>query len=68
MQLAVPLLIYGGILAAVVLLGLLFYVRAVVSRRAYRCPQCGEEARVELMSASHCNHCGAPLRGSEEMR
>ena len=60
-----PLLFIGGIGLAVVGLGIVFYLRAVASRKVYNCPQCGEVVRVELMRASHCNHCGAPLRISE---
>lgn len=61
--LVVVLLYVGGFLL-VALLALLFYTRAVASRRTYRCPHCGERVRVELMEAGHCNFCGTPL--SEE--
>lgn len=40
----------------------LFYVLAVVSRKWYLCPKCGEKLMVEHMRASHCNMCGAPLQ------
>ena len=55
------LLILFGIVLVVVVLGVLFYLRAAASRKLYKCPQCGEMVEVELMKASHCNHCGAPL-------
>lgn len=54
--------LYGIIFAAVAVFALLFYMRSVESRKSYVCPQCGEKLRVELMNASHCNMCGAPLR------
>ena len=47
--------------SGLIALGLLFYLRAVISRKTYRCRQCGEIVDVELMHASHCNTCGAPL-------
>lgn len=62
MEALIPILIYTGIGGVVVAAGVIFYVRAVASRKTYRCPNCGEEVRVELMEASHCNHCGSPLR------
>lgn len=52
----------GGLL--LVALGFLFYTRAVASRKAHACPQCGERMTVELMDATRCNTCGAPLGGS----
>ncbi|MAE63776.1 MAG: hypothetical protein CMJ18_05845 [Phycisphaeraceae bacterium] len=55
-------LIYGGVIVVLVVLGILFYLRAVASRRRMRCPQCGETVQVELMEASHCSSCGAPLK------
>ena len=59
----IVLLIYGGIGLVVVGLAVLFYLRAVSSRKRYCCPQCGERMSVELMQATHCNMCGAPLHG-----
>lgn len=59
------LLIYAAVLAGLIVLGVLFYLRAVASRKHYRCPQCGERMTTELMSASHCNMCGAPLKPEE---
>ena len=32
-----------------IVLGVLFYMRAVASRKGLRCPQCGEYMRIELM-------------------
>ena len=59
----IVLLIYGGGALVVVVLGVLFYLRSVSTRKRYCCPQCGEQMSVELMKAEHCNMCGAPLRG-----
>lgn len=55
-------LIYPAI--GVLLLGLaaVLYFRASLSRKSYRCPQCHEVINVELMDATYCNVCGAPLR------
>ena len=54
-------------IAALIVLGVLFYLRAVASRRGMRCPQCGEYMRIELMdTAQRCNTCGAPMETTEE--
>lgn len=37
------------------------YARAVRSRKYYKCPECGESFRVELMQATHCKVCGAVI-------
>ena len=55
------LLVYVLVGVAVAGLGVLLYVRSLASRQAYRCPQCREVVSVELMRASRCNVCGAPL-------
>lgn len=43
-------------------IAVLLYMRSVSSRKSYTCPQCGECMTVELMEASRCNTCGAPLQ------
>jgi serine/threonine protein kinase/uncharacterized integral membrane protein len=58
-------LIYGVGGAIIFGLGIVFTIRAVLSRKTYRCPSCGERVRVELMNATHCNTCGAPLNLTE---
>ncbi len=65
MEALIPLLIYGGIGTVLVVLGVVFYMRAVSSRKFYVCPECGERVRVELMEAARCNTCGAPLARSD---
>lgn len=55
-------LLYGCLPAGLLGLALLLYLRSADSRQRSRCPQCGEEVQVELMTASHCSSCGAPLR------
>lgn len=55
-------LIWIVVLGGLVALGLFLYLRAVESRKHYRCPACGEAQTVELMQASHCSTCGAPLK------
>lgn len=56
------LVLIGGFLGLVVFL----YLRSVLSRRGYRCPHCGERLSVELMQATFCNVCGAPLRVEDD--
>jgi hypothetical protein len=58
----VLLLIYFFGFVLLAMLALLLFIRAVSSRKQYVCPHCGERLTVELMSASRCNMCGAPLR------
>ncbi len=61
-EISILWLIYGPAAALLLFLGIVFYLRSAASRQTYRCSQCGESFRVELMDASHCNHCGAPLK------
>lgn len=44
----------------------LLYLRAGLSRSTYYCPKCRTSIRVELMQASHCSVCGSPLRSTQE--
>lgn len=44
-----------------ILISIRAYARAVRSRKIYKCSECGESFRVELMEASHCKVCGAPV-------
>ena len=55
-------LFYGTGAIIMITLCVLFYLRSVSTRKAYHCGQCGESFKTELMEASHCNHCGAPLK------
>jgi hypothetical protein len=61
---AIVLLAYALIGALLVVLAVVFFLRARGSRRHYTCPQCGERVMVELMRAGNCNMCGAPLERS----
>jgi hypothetical protein len=58
------------VVAGLGLLGLavLLYLRATASRTVYRCPKCNEVVSVELMQASRCNVCGAPLSYPDDYR
>ncbi len=58
----VVILFYAAAGVVVLIAGALFYARSVKSRKRYCCPKCGERVAVELMEASRCNMCGAPLR------
>ena len=42
-------------------LSIVFFLRAMESRKRYRCHECGEQVQVELMNASRCNSCGTPF-------
>jgi len=46
-------------------LAVLVYIRAVNSRKFYKCPECGESFRVELMKASRCKVCGAVINNTD---
>jgi ribosomal protein S27AE len=55
------------ILLALLVLGLVFYLFSVRSRKSYRCPKCGETiTNVEYMKAKRCGMCGAPLDTTKE--
>ena len=45
MEVVIPILIYGGIGTLLVVLGVVFYLRSVSSRKSYTCSQCGEADR-----------------------
>lgn len=47
------------VLFGLICFGIFTYHRAVQSRKYYKCSECGESFRVELMQASHCKVCGA---------
>ena len=49
-------------LPVILLLGTVFYLLSVQSRKSYACPACGERAHTEHMNAYRCNMCGAPLK------
>jgi len=50
----------------IILLFVLVYIRAVSSRKYYRCPECNESFRVELMKATHCKVCGAVVNYTDD--
>ncbi len=51
------------VLMAVIVLALVFYLFSVLSRKTYRCPQCGEQIRnVEHLDAKRCGMCGAQIK------
>lgn len=50
-----------------VVLGILFFILSVASRRSYVCSTCGEKfVEMEHMRAEHCNMCGASLKTISE--
>ena len=53
------------LIGLLILAPIVLYVFSVGSRRAYRCPQCGERITTEYLSAKRCNTCGAPLQQKE---
>jgi rRNA maturation endonuclease Nob1 len=55
----IAIAVVGGLVLG---FGIVFFLRAIDSRKWYVCPQCGERIRVELMEAGHCNTCGAELQ------
>ena len=55
------LVAYVVIGLALLALGIVLYLRSVESRRTYTCGACGETQKVELMAATRCSVCGAPI-------
>lgn len=49
----------GGIV--LLILGVVFYLRALRHRSVYECPSCGERFHAELMEAANCSTCGTAL-------
>ncbi len=49
------------IISAIVLIVYLFN-RSKNSRKQYKCPNCGENIKVEYMKAKYCNICGHELQ------
>lgn len=60
------MMIFFGFLGLLIILGVFFFLRAVASRKVYRCPECGESFRVELMKAQNCKSCGTPVKLSHD--
>ena len=60
------MIIFFGLLGIFIVLGVIFYLRAVASRKVYRCPECGESFKVELMKAQNCKSCGTPVKLSDD--
>ncbi|MGE0431469.1 MAG: hypothetical protein AB7S36_04350 [Planctomycetota bacterium] len=52
---------HAVIWSTVIIVGMLLYIRSDLSRKQYRCSQCGERIAVELMEAANCPSCGAHL-------
>ena len=55
------LIVYGIIGLVLIVAAVVFYSFSVRSRKAYRCPECGERVITEYLDAQRCGHCGAPL-------
>ena len=53
-------------LGPLIILGIIFFLRANASRKVYRCPECGESFKVELMTAQNCKSCGTPVKLSDD--
>ena len=58
-------LVVGIVACVLVGIPLVLFLFSAASRRAYRCPSCGERITTEHLRASHCNSCGAPLQETE---
>lgn len=55
------------IFPALLVLGVVFYLFSVRSRKNYRCSQCGETIKnVEYLKAKHCGMCGSPFETTKE--
>jgi transcription initiation factor IIE alpha subunit len=62
----IVLALYAALGVGVVVVAVVFYLRAELSRSSYHCPKCHTSIRVELMEANHCNVCGAWLRSNQD--
>ena len=59
-------MIFFWLLGLLVIFVVIFFLRARASRKVYRCPECGESFRVELMKAQNCKSCGTPVKLSDD--
>jgi len=55
-----------GLIILVIVVGIIGFIKSVMSRRYYKCPQCGESFRSENMSAKTCKICGANLEETDD--
>jgi len=54
---------FQALVIVLFLLGLvLIYEKSKASEKSFKCPNCGEEIKVEFMNAKYCNVCGSELK------
>lgn len=58
--------IFFGALILVIAIGILGFIKSVMSRKYYRCPVCGESFRAENMDSKTCKVCGANLEETND--
>ena len=56
-------LLVWALVGIVVLIPVVLFLFAVLSRKSYRCPQCGEQMTTEYLNAKHCGHWPRPTGG-----
>ena len=55
-----------GVGVLIVIVGVIGFIKAVISRKIYTCPVCGEKFRAENMEVKTCSVCGASMSEEEE--
>ena len=58
--------VFFGILILVIVIGIIGFIKSVMSRKYYRCPVCGESFRSENMDSKTCKVCGANLEETND--
>lgn len=58
--------IFFGVLILVIVIGIIGFIKSVMSRKYYRCPVCGESFRAENMNSKTCKVCGADLEETND--
>ena len=55
-----------SLFAIIIIAGIIGFIKAIKSRKFYKCPVCGESFRAENMSPSNCKICGAELNETDD--
>lgn len=60
------IIFYTAIGIPIVIVSVIVYQRAIATRKFYKCPNCGETFRTELMDAKCCKVCGTYLENTDD--
>lgn len=55
-----------GVIVLIIVIGIIGFIKSVLSRKYYKCPTCGESFRSENMESKTCKVCGADLEETND--